>query len=502
MSEAPAEPREARPTLGAWVAGVLAFVPAAVTLLVEVVAIRLLAPRIGSSLETYTATIGVVLAGLALGAWLGGRAADAYGPRPLIAPILLVSAALVALVAPAVDLAVAVLEPPPGPIGATMLAVAGLLLPSIVLAAATPVAARGTIVSREHSGSAVGRISAIATGGALVGTFVTGFVLLPLFPVSALLLGAAVALVLTATLLQVALGAPGGPGPTALLAIAALGSMAFGASAGPGCDPPSAYYCIRVGSSEAAPRVRDLVLDDLLHGSIDLDAPAELRFRYLRAMDAVVDAAVAPPMALTALHVGGGAFALPRHFAAERPGATARVLELDPAIVRLNRERLELTLTEPALTIRIGDARSGLRDEPAGRYDLVIADVFAARAVPWHLVTREAMGEIRRTMQPGAIYVANVIDGGELRLLGSYVETLGSVFPDVAVVWLVIPGGVSGNVVVVAGDDLPLEAIAASVARDPAEPARLATEAELAAIAQDAVMLTDDYAPTDALISR
>jgi spermidine synthase len=491
-----------RPTLGAWVAGVLAFVPAAVTLLVEVVAIRLLAPRIGSSLETYTAAIGVVLAGLALGAWLGGRAADALGPRPLIAPILLVAAALVALVAPAIDVAAEVLAPPPGPLGATILALAGLLLPSIALAAATPVAARGTIVSREHSGSAVGRISAIATVGALVGTFATGFLLLPAFPVSALLIGSAVALVVTAVALHLALRQPGGILPTLTLVLAALATIFLGASAGPACDPPSAYYCIRIGRSEAAPTVRDLVLDDLLHGSIDLDAPADLRFRYLRAMDAVVDAVAPPPAPLTALHVGGGAFALPRHFAAERPDTTARVLELDPAVVRLNRERLGLVLLEPELSIRVGDARSGLRDEPPGRYGVVIADVFAARAVPWHLVTREAMSEVRRTMRPDGIYVANVIDGGELQLLGSYVATLRTVFAEVEVVFLVIPSGVSGNVVVVAGDDLPLEAIAASVARDPAEPARRATEAELAAIAEGAVLLSDDYAPTDALISR
>jgi hypothetical protein len=105
-------------------------------------------------------------------------------------------------------------------------------------------------------------------------------------------------------------------------------------------------------------------------------------------------------------------------------------------------------------------------------------------------------------MGPGAVYVANVIDGGEHRLLGSYVATLRSVFDEVAVVFLVIPGGVSGNVIVVAGDDLPLDAIATSIARDAPEPARIATATEMAAMAARAVLLTDDYAPTDALISR
>lgn len=484
------------------VAAVLAFVPSAVTLLVEVVAIRLLAPRIGSSIETYTAAIGVVLAGLAAGAYLGGRAADAFGPRRLVAPVLLVSAALVALVAPAIDIAAAVLEPPSGALGATMLAVAGLLLPSIVLAAASPLAARGSMVSTAESGSVVGRISAIATVGALVGTFLTGFVLLAVAPVRLILVGAAIVLAVTGLLLHLAVGRSSSGGLVAVLSLGVLTALVSAATATPTCDPESAYYCIRIGRPLSQPAVRDLVLDDLIHGSIDLDDAATLRLRYLRTMDAVVEGAIPAPQPLTALHIGGGAFALPRHFAAERPATTSRVLELDPAIVRINREILGLTLDEPDLSIRVGDARVSLRDEPAGRYDLVISDVFAARAVAWHLVTREAIGEIRRTMTPDGLYVANVIDGGELRLLGSYVATLREVFDDVAIAWIVVNGGVSGNVIVVAGDGLPLDSISASLEGDLSDPTRLATDPEIAAVADAAPILTDDFAPTDALISR
>jgi spermidine synthase len=216
----------------------------------------------------------------------------------------------------------------------------------------------------------------------------------------------------------------------------------------------------------------------------------------------VAEGANPAPQAVTALHIGGGAFALPRHLTAERPGTTNRVLELDPAIVRLNREILGLTLEEPQLSIRVGDARVSLRDEPAGRYDVVVSDVFAARAVPWHLVTLEALREVHRTMAPEGIYVANVIDGGELRLLGAYVATLREVFDDVAIAYIVTDDGVSGNVIVAAGDRLPVDAIGASLDRDLAEPSRLATDQEFAAIVDGAPLLTDDFAPTDALISR
>ena len=60
----------------------------------------------------------------------------------------------------------------------------------------------------------------------------------------------------------------------------------------------------------------------------------------------------------------------------------------------------------------------------------------------------------------------------------------------------------SGNVIVVAGESLPVVAIADALARDLTEPARLATDAEMADLVAGAPLLTDDFAPTDALISR
>ena len=45
-------------------------------LVVEIVAGRLIAPYVGMSLYTWTAIIAVVLAGLSVGHWIGGRLAD------------------------------------------------------------------------------------------------------------------------------------------------------------------------------------------------------------------------------------------------------------------------------------------------------------------------------------------------------------------------------------------------------------------------------------------
>ncbi len=68
------------------VAAYLTFIATASVLVLEIAAGRLLAPYVGVSLTTYTGIIGAILAGIALGAWIGGRIADTIGPLPLSAP--------------------------------------------------------------------------------------------------------------------------------------------------------------------------------------------------------------------------------------------------------------------------------------------------------------------------------------------------------------------------------------------------------------------------------
>lgn len=63
--------------LGWPLAAALTFLAAASVLILEIAAGRLLAPYVGVSLTTYTGIIGAILAGIALGAWLGGQAAEA-----------------------------------------------------------------------------------------------------------------------------------------------------------------------------------------------------------------------------------------------------------------------------------------------------------------------------------------------------------------------------------------------------------------------------------------
>ena len=73
--------------------GVVVFLSAAVLLVLEIAAGRLLAPYIGVSLYTWTSIIGIILAGLSLGHWVGGKLADS-GAHHVEAGIVLVIASL------------------------------------------------------------------------------------------------------------------------------------------------------------------------------------------------------------------------------------------------------------------------------------------------------------------------------------------------------------------------------------------------------------------------
>ena len=78
-----------------------------------------------------------------------------------------------------------------------------LLVPGAALAAVTPAVTKLRLTDLDETGSVVGRLSGISTAGAIAGTVVTGFVLITHVPVSVILVGLGVALVVTAVVVEV-----------------------------------------------------------------------------------------------------------------------------------------------------------------------------------------------------------------------------------------------------------------------------------------------------------
>jgi len=92
-------PSDSKTTLGAWIGyHVTVFAASACVMAVEVLATRLVAPFLGSSLYTWTSAIAVILAGISVGNLIGGRLADGDRPRRTVAMLFLASAVACALI--------------------------------------------------------------------------------------------------------------------------------------------------------------------------------------------------------------------------------------------------------------------------------------------------------------------------------------------------------------------------------------------------------------------
>ena len=189
------------PSLPPPVAAILTFIATASVLVLEIAAGRLLAPYVGVSLTTYTGIIGAILAGIALGAWIGGKAADVVGPLRLLGPAFILGGfsaiAAVPVVAVLGDVGLG-----DGFVGIVVLATTGFVVPAAILSSMAPMLVRGTFTDLATSGSIVGRLSAVGTVGAITGTFLTGFVLLGLFPTRVLIVSIGVGLAMIGVVLS------------------------------------------------------------------------------------------------------------------------------------------------------------------------------------------------------------------------------------------------------------------------------------------------------------
>jgi spermidine synthase len=480
-------------------AGALVALTSAAVLVLEVLVSRLVAPYVGLTLETYTATIGVALAAIAAGAALGGRLADAVDPRRWLGLAVALGGALLLGARPTV-FALGEGFRGTGPFGTVVLVLLAVAPAALVLSTVPPGVVKVRLQTLARTGQTVGRLSAVGTLGALAGTFLTGFVLLAALPTSTLLLLTGLLLLVTGLVVAVVLPRTTRPAPLAgVLALAALTGGWLAAADG-SCQVETRYYCASVVPDPARTGGRTLVLDGLRHSYVDLDDPAYLEFAYTQRFADVL--AEQPPGSLDVLHLGGGGFSVPRHLAAVRPGSRSTVLEVDPQIPAIGREQLGL-VTGPDLVVEVGDARTAIREQPSAAYDVVVGDAFGGLAVPWHLTTAEMVEQVRRVLRAGGVYVLNVIDYPPLAFARAETATLLVAFDHVALMAEreALAGERGGNVVLVASDQaLPVDALLArATARG--EPASVVGRTGADRFAGEARVLTDDDAPVDQLLT-
>lgn len=473
----------------------LSFIAGATVMASEMAASRLVAPFFGSSTPVWAALISLVLGGLALGAHLGGRAADRAGRLEPLRVALCLAALLLALLPflarvllPGATAAVLAGRPLEG-LGRVALLGVGALPPLLVLGAVGPYVLRVGLGGVESAGAHAGRLSAASTLGSIAGTLLAAFAALPL-------LGTARAMALFAGVLG--LTAAAGLGWSWRLVAVAVPAVAL--ALGPHALPRHAQALEAVESPysfvqalEAPDGTRRLVFDEgYAVQSIwrpGMPLKEEVFGHYLLA-PAMAEAELRTPRVLL-LGLGAGTSA--RGLLETYPGARVVGVELDGEVVRLARAHFGLP---PEVEVHVGDARAFLTGD-SRRYDAIIVDAFRFPYVPFHLTTREFATAVAAHLAPGGVACFNV---GRYRQERAVVDavgaTLASVFPEV----LAADARNHSNTLLFAGAPGLAERLAG---RTPGLPSSLRPLAERVALELRPVApgapLTDDQAPVELL---
>ncbi len=385
--------------------GALVFGAGIGALATEITASRLLAPYFGSSTIVWANLIGIVLAALAVGYWLGGRIADRRPEPALLGFIVLAASVCVAAIPfvadPFLELTVEGLdEASVGAVAGSFLAVLLLCTPPVLLLGmVSPFAIRLAVSSIETAGAVAGRLYALSTAGSLLGTFLPALVLIPAIGTQRTFLVVAALIALSSCFL---LGARYLVVAALLASLVALPPGVVKPTEGLIHEETSYHQYIQVVERDDGRRLLHLNEGVAVHSVWRADSVLT---------GGVWDAFLAvPPLLGRPLErvaiLGNAAGTTARALGVYYPETEVDGVELDPAVSRVGRRYFGME-DNPRLTVHDADARPYLRatDE---RYDLIVVDAYHQPYVPFYLATREFFALARDHLAPGGIVALNV----------------------------------------------------------------------------------------------
>ena len=523
-------PAEGAESSRAWlIPNFTVFISSLCIMVVELVAGRVIARYVGSSLYTWTSVIGIVLAGIAAGNYIGGLLADRYKAREALATLFLLSSAACLLIPLLNDRIgyLSLLRSQEWGLRIALHVFFVFFLPAALMGTISPVAAKMALGLSTETGRTVGSVYSWGAIGSIVGTFLTGYLLIAEMGTVSVVLSVAGVLLAMALFFGARSLAPFlWVGVFGAILLTRLGPWEWTRTAGERLGvrdrvnelvhflTESQYSSILVEDEPEMPGVRSMTLDYLVHAYVSMENPDELIYEYENVYAGVTAAALRDfpdDRSPRALMLGGGGFVFPRWLIRWWPESYVEVAEIDPEVTRAAFEAFGLPRDTP-MKIFNRDARNHVDDllerrengEQVGQFDLVYGDAFSHYSPPFHLTTLEFNEKVRGLMSPDGVFLANVIDiyrSG--KFLGAMINTMERSFPHVYVLSTVF-GGPSDDdqrdtfVVVGSTRPLPIDEMDFELYEGHLmEPQQLAVLRKRS----NRLVLTDDYAPVDNLIA-
>ncbi len=406
----------------------------------EIIGSRILSPFIGTSTYVWTSLIGVILAALSTGYWLGGNLADKRPDDGILAGAIFVAGGLVSVTILTKEIVLsAIASAAISTEIKSVIAVVILFAPaSVALGFVTPFAVKLRMLSVDEAGKTVGRLYALSTAGSIVGTFAAGFFLVPhvgsvrtlyiiagsLFAVSLLLAPFAFTSLKISILLIFALGVSASE--LMNYSIRRLHDLH---------DIDTEYSRVQVYQTtdpQTGLRIQTLSTDPyFLQSAMFLDSD-ETVFEYVKYYHLIRH--LKPDFRRT-LMIGGAGYSFPKTYIAEYPNAEIDVVEIDPQMTAIAKKFFRLH-DDPRMKIIHQDGRVFLNQVETATYDAVLMDAFGSLfTVPYQLTTREAIDQINRVLKDDGVVIFNLgsaIIGPASQFLQAEFRTCQEVFPHVA----------------------------------------------------------------------
>lgn len=423
-----------------YVLEITVFVGGAVVMILELVATRILAPYVGTSIIVWTGLIGVILGSLSLGYWQGGVLADKKPTYKVLSLIIFSAALLIGLVNFVREDILTIIQNNFVDLRSkSIISTIVLFAPqSILLGMILPFAVKLKLRSLGRTGRTTGGIYAFSTIGSIVGTFAAGFFLIAYLGITKIL--ALLSILLLAISFLIFLTVKGVKKNKKLLLFILYFILGLAFAFMPTrplafVDVETLYNRVllkKIVNKQGRPLLllktgpmgsqSAMFLDN--NDDSDLVAGSTKYYRL---------AGHFKPDIRRTLMIGGGGYSYPKDFLKSNPEATVDVVEIDPGITQLAKEYFRLE-DDSRLTIYHQDGREFL-NRSEGKYDVVFIDAFRHEpSLPFQLTTFEAVESVHRVLEEDGVVILNIyssILGDTGKFLRAEVKTYENVFPQV-----------------------------------------------------------------------
>lgn len=414
------------------------FMCGAVVMIFELVGSRVIGPFLGTSLFVWTSLIGIILASLSLGYYLGGKQADKNASMSRLARIILLAAICIAVTIGIKDILLLFLQKNVGEIRtASVIASIVLFMPaSIFLGMVSPYAAKIKLSSLENSGRTIGNLYALSTAGSIFGTLFAGFYLIPFFGTNKLLIFLAIILVLISIVLSLKTYIKS---KVAVLLFLVTGLIAFNFLDGllienGFLDLDTSYNRIFITDSKQQVRnltIRRMGINNEAHSAMYLESD-ELVSEYAKSYHLIRHFY---PDFKSSLMLGGAGYSFPKSYLKTYPNAKIDVVEIDPKVTQLAKDYFKLK-EDPRLSIFHNDGRTYL-NHTEKTYDIILGDAFSSSySIPYQLTTQESAQKMHDILNDDGIVILNIIssiEGDSGKFFRAEYATFKTVFPQLFV---------------------------------------------------------------------